>query len=283
MTDERRSSVARGARPPGSRVRSVTNLGVKQVVKLRNARARRELGLFVVEGFREVRRAIESGQSIEQLWFCPELYLGDEESDLVARAAASGAEAVEVAAEPFKKMSYRDRPEGLLAVCKQFGTSIDVVELTDHPLLLVVESIEKPGNLGTMIRAAGAAGSDAVVVCDPTTDVFNPNVVRSSIGTSLLIPIVVSTTQDAIAWLKTHDVRIVAATPDAAHPHWDAKLDGPTALIVGSEQYGLSDDWLEAADEKVLIPMPGGTIDSLNAAASAAILLFEAVRQRSDR
>jgi RNA methyltransferase, TrmH family len=262
-------------------VRSVTNPGVKQVVKLRNARARRELGLFVVEGFREVRRAIESGQAIEQLWFCPELYLGDEETELVSRASEAGAETVEVAVEPFKKMSYRDRPEGLLAVCRQFGTSIDLIELSEDPLLLVVESIEKPGNLGTMIRAAGAAGCDAVVVCDPTTDVFNPNVVRSSIGTSLLVPLVTSTTQEAIAWLKTHDVRIVAATPDSAHPLWDAKLDGPTALVVGSEQYGLSEDWLDGADEKVLIPMPGGVIDSLNAAASAAILLFEAVRQRS--
>jgi TrmH family RNA methyltransferase len=262
-------------------VTSAANPGVKDVVKLRSARTRRETGLFVVEGFREVGRAVEATLEIEQLWFCPDLYLGENEGDLVGAAREAGAETIEVAPEPFVKMSYRDRPEGLLAVCKQFDTSLERIELSNRPLVLVVESIEKPGNLGTMIRAAGAAGVDAVVVCDPATDVFNPNVVRSSIGTSLLVPLAVTTTDEAIAWLQEQGVTICAATPHTQTPLWDAPLDERAAIVVGSEQYGLSMAWLEASDADVKIPMPGGVIDSLNAAASAAILLFEAVRQRS--
>jgi TrmH family RNA methyltransferase len=262
-------------------VTSAANPGVKQVVKLRNARVRRQTKTFVVEGYRELRRALEAKVQIEQLWCCPELWLGENENELVELAAASGADIVEVAAEPFRKMSYRDRPEGLLAVCVQPDTSLDRIELSKRPLVLVVEAIEKPGNLGTMIRAAGAAGADAVVAADPATDVFNPNVVRSSIGTCFSVPVAVAESDDAIAWLRKSDVRICVATPDAETAHYDADLAQALALVVGSEQYGLSIDWLGVADLDVRIPMPGGVIDSLNAAASAAVLLFEAVRQRS--
>jgi RNA methyltransferase, TrmH family len=264
-------------------VRSLTNPGVKRAVKLRGARARRETGLFVVEGFREVARAIEAETEIVELWFCPDLFLGSRESELVEAARTAGAQCIEVTPDPFRKMSYRDRPEGLLAVCKQFDITLDRIMLGPRPLVLVVESIEKPGNLGTMIRAAGAAGADAVLACDPATDVFNPNVVRSSIGTSLLVPLATCTTAEAIDWLHRNAVAICAATPDAELPMWQADLRRPSALIVGSEQYGLSDTWLSAAEQKVEIPMPGRVIDSLNAAASAAILLFEAVRQRTTR
>jgi TrmH family RNA methyltransferase len=264
-------------------VTSITNPGVKQVVKLRNARTRRQTGHFPVEGYRELRRALEGDIEIEQLWFCPDLYLGENEAEVVERAEQNGAEIIEVAREPFEKMSYRDRPEGLLAVCRFFDTSLEHIALRDRPLVLVVESIEKPGNLGTMIRAAGAAGADCVLVADPATDVFNPNVVRSSIGTCFLVPLAVASTEEAIGWLRPNDVKIVAATPDAAAPaHWDADLRTGAAIVIGSEQYGLSREWREASDQEVQIPMPGHAIDSLNAAASAAILLFEAVRQRTN-
>jgi RNA methyltransferase, TrmH family len=262
-------------------VTSSTNPGVKEVVKLRTARHRREAGVFPVEGYREIKRALEGGIAIEQMWCCPELFLGENEEDLVDEAEALGAEIIEVTREPFEKMSYRDRPEGLLAVCSFYDTSLESIELSDTPLVLVVESIEKPGNLGTMLRAAVAAGADAVVVADPTTDVFNPNVVRSSIGTCFLIPLAVASTDETIGWLRKNELSILAATPSATTAHWDATLDSRTALVIGSEQYGLSERWMDEADAKVVIPMPGGAIDSLNAAASAAILLFEAVRQRS--
>lgn len=262
-------------------VRSTSNPGVKETLRLRNRRARRETGLFLVEGFRELRRALDAKIHIEKMWFCPELYLGSHESELVGRAGALGAETIQAAEEPFRKMSYRDRPEGLLAVCRQFDTSFERIELGQNPLVLVVESIEKPGNLGTMIRAASAAGADAVIAADPTTDVFNPNVVRSSIGTCFVVPIGVGSTDDVITWLGSRDIPTVAASPDAEKTIWTATLNGPAALVVGSEQYGLSKEFVDAADVRVSIPMPGGLVDSLNAATSAAILLFEAVRQRS--
>ena len=262
-------------------VTSATNPGVKEVVKLRAARHRRDAGLFPVEGFREIRRALEGGIAIEQMWCCPELFLGENEEELVDLAESRGAEIVEVSREPFEKMSYRDRPERLLAVCSFYDTSLESIELSDTPLVLVVESIEKPGNLGTMLRAATAAGVDAVVVADPATDIFNPNVVRSSIGTCFLVPLAVASTDETIAWLRSKSLPIVGATPAGTMPHWDAPLAGPTAIVIGSEQYGLSERWLAEADIKIVIPMPGESIDSLNAAASAAILLFEAIRQRS--
>jgi TrmH family RNA methyltransferase len=262
-------------------VRSTSNPGIKEALRLRNRRARKETGLFLIEGFREVRRALDADIQIDKLWFCPELYLGSHEGELVDRAAVAGAEAIEAAADPFRKMSYRDRPEGLLAVAKQFDTSLHRITLGSQPLVLVVESIEKPGNLGTMIRAASAAGVDAVIAADPTTDVFNPNVVRSSIGTCFVVPIGVGSTGDVVGWLRDNEIGIVASAPDADTKLWAAKLDEAVAVVVGSEQYGLSTGFLDAADVRVSIPMPGGAVDSLNAATSAAILLFEAVRQRS--
>ena len=262
-------------------VTSSTNPGVKDVVKLRTARHRREAGVFPVEGYREIKRALEGGIAIEQMWCCPELFLGENEEELVDEAERLGAEIIEVTREPFQKMSYRDRPEGLLAICSFYDTSLESIELSDVPLVLVVESIEKPGNLGTMIRAAGAAGVDAVVVTDPTTDVYNPNVVRSSIGTCFLVPLAVTTTSEATTWLRNKGVRIIAATPDAETPYWACDFEQPLALVIGSEQYGLSQKLLDAADDRVRIPMPGDVIDSLNASASAAVLVFEALRQRS--
>jgi len=258
------------------KITSTANQRVKDVVRLRTRRARKETGLFIVEGYRELKRAIEHGIVIRELWVCPELFLGENEPELIERASG---EIVETTAEPFEKIAYRDRPEGLLAVCEQFDTSLERI---GTGLVLVVESIEKPGNLGTMIRTATAAGADGVIVADPTTDVFNPNVVRSSIGTLFSMPIAVCATDEAISWLRARDIPIVAATPSAEKPMWDAPLGGSVAVVVGAEQFGLSDAWLEAADERVLIPMPGkADIDSLNAATSASILLFEAVRQRA--
>lgn len=261
-------------------ITSPTNPRIKSIVRLRKRRDRDATGTFVVEGYRELTRAIAAGIDIDALFVCTELFLGDNEPALVERAAAAGAEIVPVASEPFAKASYRDRPEGLLAVARHFPTALDRIDLTDDPLLLVVESIEKPGNLGTMLRTADAAALDGVVVTDPTTDPFNPNVVRASLGTLFTVPLAVTDTATAVEHLAGRGVRTVATTPDATLPHSDADLTGPVALLVGSEQYGLSDRWLEAADERIVIPMPG-SVDSLNAAMAAGIVVFEALRQRS--
>jgi len=261
-------------------ITSPANPRIKHLVRLRERRERDESGLFLIEGYRELRRALEAGVELTELYSCPALYLGEHEGALVEAAIAAGAELVPVAESPFRKASYRDRPEGLLGVARQFPTGLERLQPGPDPLLLVVEAIEKPGNLGTMLRTAEAAGAAAVVVCDPATDPFNPNVVRASLGTLFSVPVVVGDTPGAIARLRALGIRTVATTPSASLAHWEADLTGPVAVVVGSEQYGLSAAWLEAADLRVVIPMPG-SVDSLNAAMAAGVVLFDAVRQRA--
>ncbi|OFW66599.1 MAG: hypothetical protein A2Z12_08155 [Actinobacteria bacterium RBG_16_68_21] len=261
-------------------ISSAANPRIKALVRLRNRRERDAAGRFLIEGYRELARAIDGGVSIETLFTCPELYLGDNDVGLAARVVATGAELVAVAEEPFRKASYRDRPEGLLAVAVQFPTGIDRLDLTGTPLLLVAEGIEKPGNLGTMLRTAEAAGATGVIVADATTDPFNPNVVRASLGTLFTVPLAIAASAEALGALRAAGIRVVATTPAGEAAHFATDLTGPTALVVGSEQYGLSTAWLEGADQRIVIPMPG-SVDSLNAAMAAGIVLFEAVRQRA--
>lgn len=264
------------------RITSTANERIKAMVRLRKRRERDATGTFLVEGYRELLRAVSGGVSIDTLFVCDDFFLGGNEHTLIERAARAGAEIVDVAPDPFTKASYRDRPEGLLAVARQFPTLLDGIDLSSGPLLLVAESIEKPGNLGTMLRTADAAGLDGVIVTDPTTDPFNPNVVRASLGTLFSVPLAVADTTTAIAHLGAHEVKTFATTPDAVLAHSDADLTGSVALVVGSEQYGLSVTWLDAANERITIPMPG-SVDSLNAAMAAGIVVFEALRQRAGR
>ncbi len=260
-------------------ITSPQNDRIKALVRLRNRRERDRTGRFLVEGYREVRRAVEAGLDIDELYTCPALYLGSDEPRLARLAEEAGATLFEVADAPFRKASYRDRPEGLLAVVRQFDIDPASLDPGPDPLFLVAESIEKPGNLGTMLRTAEAAGAAGLIAADPTTDPFNPNVVRASLGTLFRVPLAVASSSEALTWLNDRGIRTVAATPHADTPHYDLDLRGPVALVVGSEQYGLSEEWLVGADHRVVIPMPG-SVDSLNAAMAAGILLFEAVRQR---
>jgi TrmH family RNA methyltransferase len=261
-------------------ITSVTNARVKQLVKLRNRRERDTSGVFLIEGYRELTRAVEAGLSIREIYVCPELFLGENEEALTERTVVAGAERFALGPEAFRKVSYRDRPEGLIGLADQFPTTLERLSLSSNPLILVVESIEKPGNLGTMLRTADAAAVDAVIVCEPTTDPFNPNVVRASLGCLFLVPLAISATPDALHWLRNRGITTFAATPAAAEPHWQADFRGPAAIAIGSEQYGLTEAWLRDAAVKVRIPM-GGRVDSLNAALAAGVILFEAVRQRS--
>jgi RNA methyltransferase, TrmH family len=260
-------------------VTSLQNERVKELVRLRNRRDRDRTHRFVIEGYREILRARQAGVDLETLFVCPPLFLGPNEPGLIDAAQQDGIEIVELAEAPFRKASYRDRPEGLLAVAPHFPTSLTRLVIPAESLLLVAESIEKPGNLGTMLRTADAVGVDALIVADPTTDPFNPNVVRASTGTLFTVPLAVATTEETINWLQAGSVTIAAATPDADAALWDVDLRGSVAVVVGAEQYGLSTIWLDAADVQVGIPM-AGTADSLNAAMAAGIVLFEAARQR---
>lgn len=261
-------------------ITSVTNRRVKQLVKLRSRRDRDASGTFVIEGYRELSRALAAGVVITEIYTCEALYLGANEPSLVADITAAGAVEVPLDEAPFRKAAYRERPEGLLAVAPQFPTELAELQLPDDPLVLVVEAIEKPGNLGTMLRTADAAGVHAVVVADPTTDPFNPNVVRASIGSLFTVPLAIASANETMTWLGISGIRSIATTPDATGVHWDVDYRGATAIVVGSEQYGLSEAWLEGADDRARIPM-AGTADSLNAAMATGVALFEAVRQRS--
>lgn len=265
---------------PPEKISSLQNPRVKQLVKLRDRRPRDEAGVFLVEGYREIRRALEKQVPIRELYYAPEWFLGENEPALIAQARSAGAHAFELSKEAFAKVAYRERPDGLLAVAPQWKRSLDELVLPAAPFLLVVEAIEKPGNLGTILRSADAAGCDAVIVCDPVTDIFNPNVVRASTGVLFSVPLVVDESARVLAWLKEKNVRTVATTPAAEKLYTATDLRGPLAVVMGSEQYGLSDFWLKNADQPVRIPM-AGQADSLNVAMATIITLFEAVRQRS--
>jgi TrmH family RNA methyltransferase len=273
------SKVSKETAAGDEHITSLQNPRVKNVVKLRQRAARDEQLLMIVEGYRELRRAIENQRKPASLFYCPDLFLGKNEPELIEKCRAAGAEIISCAPPVFAKMAYRERPEGLLALVPQAKLDLAGLKLPAAPLLVVAEAIEKPGNLGTILRSADAAGADAVVVCDRCTDINNPNVVRASIGAIFTVPVAEASSVEAIEWLRKKKIQILAASPHAKLDYTRADLRRGTAIVVGAEQYGLSERWMKAADLQVRIPMRG-QIDSLNVAAATTILLFEAARQR---
>lgn len=260
-------------------IESTQNPRVKHAIKLRKAKVRNETGQTLVEGFREILRATESGWIFNELYYCPELYIEPDTVDLVADIQKCGIPAYRCSEAAFRKMSYRDTPDGLIALSPLVGKKLKELQLPESPLLLITEDLEKPGNLGTILRTADATGVDAVIVCNPKTDLSNPNVIRASIGTLFFMPVAVASTQEALEWLKEKKIQSLAAVPAAAEEYTAVDMRCGTALVVGSEDNGLSDEWINAADHRVAIPMQGRN-DSLNVSTAAAILLYEAVRQR---
>ncbi len=259
---------------------SPANPKVKHVVKLRTCSVREETGEMIVEGYRECRRALDNGYRPHAVFHCPELYLKNEnEPQLVADAEKAGADVYLCSKAAFVKMAYKERPDGLLMTGPHVARRLDGLELPPNALVVVTESIEKPGNLGTILRSADAAKVAAVIVCDRTTDIHNPNVVRASTGTMFSVPIVEATSDEALAWLKERGFKVLAATPHAERLHFEVDLTGNVAIALGAEQYGLTAKWMDGADLRVRIPMLG-LADSLNVSAAATILLYEAVRQR---
>ena len=261
----------------GDPIASPANPRIKALVRLRSRRHRDASGTFVVDGRREVARALHSRLVIDQLFVCPALL---DDAEVVEVARGGGIDVVEVAETPFRKAAFGSRSDGVLAVARQFDTDLAALALPARPLLLVAEGVEKPGNLGTMIRTAAAAGADGVVAADPVTDLFNPNVVRASLGTLFEIPTAVASVDDTQAWLAQRAVPWLASSEHGGTRLWSADLTGAVALVVGSEHQGLSERWLADPDRVLRIPAPGAAA-SLNAAMAAGLLLFEAVRQRS--
>ncbi len=261
----------------GNLVTSTTNPRVKALVRLRRRRDRDAAKRFLVEGNREVRRVVAAGVAIEELVVCPAL-LDEERRATVDDLTAAGTAVVMVAEAPFRKVAYRRHPDGMLGVARQPELSLERLSLPPKALVMVVAGIEKPGNLGAMLRAADGAGVDAVVVADPATDLFNPNVVRASQGALLARPIAIAPAEATVTWAAGCALRLVAGFPTATGDYWDADLTGAVGLVVGSEHAGLEERWVEACTP-VRIPM-AGIGDSLNAATATALLLYEAVRQR---
>lgn len=261
-------------------ITSLANPKIKNVVKLRQRSHRDDAGLMLTEGYREIHRALEHGYRPTALFYCEELWLKHEnEPEILKRCEALGAQLYACTKPVFEKIAYRERPDGLLAVGPQIACKLADLKLPEDALLLVCESIEKPGNLGTMLRSADASGASAVIVCDPCTDIHNPNVVRASTGTLFTLPVAVADAKETVAWLKANGFAIMAATPHAEKLYFEQNLTGRVALCLGSEQYGLTETFMNDAGLRVRIPMLG-VADSLNVSAAATILLSEVVRQR---
>jgi len=265
---------------PDLEISSPANPRLKQLVALRRRRARDEAGVTVVEGFEELGLALDAGVRPRTLFYAPELMLdADEQLRVVDDVRSSGVETVKVSRTAFEKVAYREGPDGFIALVPSVRAGLADLELPAEPLLLVCEGLEKPGNLGAMLRTADAAGVDAVIAVDPVTDWGNPNVVRGSKGTVFSVPVASATLDATLGWLRAHGIRLLATTPDTETLHTDADLTGAVAIAVGTEKFGLTDEALRAADVRVRIPMHGN-VNSLNASAAAAIVVYEAVRQR---
>ncbi|MCW1970669.1 MAG: RNA methyltransferase [Anaerolineae bacterium] len=258
-------------------ITSVHNPRVKHAAGLREKKQRELDGLMLVDGAEEVSLALAS-RAVMRTLFCSE-HNRDDAYGLLAKARQAGAEVIHVGGRAFEKVAYRDSPDGWVGVFHKPSTALAELRLGVAPLVLVIEAVEKPGNLGAMLRTADAAGADAVISCNPITDLSNPNVVRASKGAVFAVPIAEASTAETLRWLRRHHIKLVAATPAATQSYADVDWRQPIALAVGEEKHGLSDELLTAADISVRIPMRG-RVNSLNVSNSAAILLYEAVRQR---
>lgn len=261
---------------------SLQNPKVKQVIHLRDRSCREETQQFIIEGYRELLRATDAGWKVSSLYTCEKLFLGTNENTLIQRLASRGTQVFDCSESVFRKMSYRDRPDGLIAVATQRHFGLEDAPLKPNPFFIVAEAIEKPGNLGTILRSSDAVGIDGLILCDRCTDIYNPNVVRASVGTLFTVPVIEAKSDATIAWLKKNNIAILAATPSATEEFTQVDMTSPVAIAVGTEQLGLSEQWLSQADIRVKIPM-NGVADSLNVAMATTLLLYEALRQRQKR
>ena len=256
---------------------SAQNPKVKKVIALQQKSSeRRKEGLFVVEGQRELSHCLEAGYELDTVFLCPSLWVDSFIDNLKITCPC-----FEVTPNVYEKMAYRGGTEGVLALVKARKLMLEDLVLPDNPLIVVLESVEKPGNLGAILRSADASAADAVIVCDPLTDVYNPNLIRSSIGAIFSVPCVACTSADCIRFLKERQIQILTAQLQDSHLYYDTDMRCATAIVMGTESTGLTEQWRQAADAHIRIPMLG-QLDSLNVSVSAAILLFEAVRQRKN-
>jgi RNA methyltransferase, TrmH family len=256
-------------------ITSIQNPKIKNVLALEKPRERRKQCLFVIEGKKEIKMALDAGYKIGNLFFCDELVAPDELKAL----GADDKLLIPVSKDVFDKVAVRENSGGVLAVAEQKTHRLDSLLLKSNPLLLVLESVEKPGNLGAILRTADAAGVDAVIISDPQTDFYNPNVIRSSIGCVFTVPIASATSAETISWLKKNNISIYCTYLKAAKAYHEVDFKKGCSIVMGTEATGLSDTWVENATANIIIPMQG-IIDSMNVSTAAAVVVFEARRQR---
>lgn len=256
-------------------ISSTQNPRIKSLIALQQKSSeRRRSGLFVVEGQRELMHCANAGYEIDTIYV-----LGAEGDPVPEFPGVNAANACTVSANVYERIAYRGSTEGVVAVVRSRQLTLDDLRLPESPFFVVLESVEKPGNLGAILRSADAAGVDAVIVCDPLTDLYNPNLIRSSIGAAFTVPCVACSSEECIAFLKKLGIQILTAQLQDSHLYYDIDMKKPTAIVMGTEATGLTSQWRRAADAHIRIPMLG-SLDSLNVSVSAAILMYEAVRQR---
>ena len=262
-------------------ITSPANARLKSLVSLRRRRAREDAGLTLIDGYDELSLALDAGVVPRTVYHCPELMLdAAAQQDILDRVQTLGSDTQQLGRAAFEKVAYREGPDGFLAVVDSVVRSCaDLAVVGPAPLALICQGVEKPGNLGAMLRTADAAGVDAVVAVDPVTDWSNPNLVRASKGTVFSVPVASAGTPEALTWLSEHGIPLAATTPDTDLDYTDVDYTGPIAIAVGAEKYGLTDEILAAATYSIRIPM-AGRANSLNVATSAAVVIYEAVRQR---
>lgn len=266
-------------------ITSFSNPRVKRLTGLRQRAQRRETGCTLIDGRREIRRAAAAGMELTELYHALDDIPEDERLDFIKLSeemSSKGGEVWAVRSDILRKAAFGDRYEGVLAVARTPDRKLDDLKLGKFPFVIVVEKVEKPGNLGAILRIADAAGAEAVIAADAATDIYNPNVIRASTGTVFHLPTVAAGALDVFDFLRTRKIRIVAAVPSAEHLYTGVDFQQATALILGSERDGLSEAWLEAADDAVSLPMKG-MADSLNVATTAAVLAYEVLRQRGGK
>lgn len=260
-------------------ISSAQNPKIKLLLQLQQKSSeRRKHGMFVVEGQREIFHCLSAGYEIDSLFYCPQIADSDAQEEFLRLSPSS--KCFEINSDIYQKVAYRGGTEGMIAEVKTRNLTLQDLKLSSSPLIMVLESVEKPGNLGAILRSADASGVDAVIVCDPSTDLFNPNLIRSSIGAIFTVPTVACSSSDCITFMKEHGIQILTAQLQDSSLYYATDMRRPTAIIMGTEATGLTQQWREAADAHIRIPMLG-RLDSLNVSVSAAILMFEAVRQRS--
>ena len=266
-------------------ITSIQNTYIKQLVQLKEkSRARKKSDLFLIEGEREISLAVKGGFELETILFYPDLFSESQLNYLTKDVRLSTIEvqinSIEVSKEVYQKLAYRDTTEGVLAVAKSKKHTIDLLAFNKpNPLVLVAEAPEKPGNIGAILRTADAANVDAVIIANPKTDLYNPNIIRSSVGCVFTNTIATGTTTEIINFLKANKINIFCASLQASVNYHTQNFRTPTAIVVGTEATGLSNDWLENSTQNIIIPMQG-EIDSMNVSVAVGILVFEAKRQR---